>query len=133
MAGERGTDRITSEVVRSQLLAAVTDMGQVLSRNAISSEIVLERDFCNAIVIDKGEVVACDNLLQLGSVSATAAAIQDLFQFALKPGDVILSNDPFTGGTHVQDFTLLAPFHDGREQVCYLVCRAHWPDFGGQV
>ena len=58
---------------------------------------------------------------------------EDLFQFAMKPGDVILSNDPYSGGTHVQDFTLLTPFFDGRERICFILCRAHLPDIGGQV
>jgi N-methylhydantoinase B len=124
---------ILGEVLRSQLVAAVDDMGQVLSRNSVSSEIVQEHDFANAILLEKGEVVACDNLLHLGAMRDTGVEIQDSFQFALKPGDVILCNDPFAGGTHVQDFTTLTPFHHGRDQICYLSCRAHLPDIGGQV
>ncbi len=124
---------IVGELLRSQLLALVGDMGQVLSRNAVSSEIVQERDYADGIVLDGGEVVVVDNLLQLGPVSQSAAVMQDLFQFALKPGDVILGNDPYSGGSHVQDFTVLTPFHHEREQVCCLVCRAHLPDIGGQV
>jgi N-methylhydantoinase B len=124
---------VLGQLVQSQLLSTVDDMGQVLARSAVSREIVEEKDFAVAIVLDQGEVVALDNLLHLGSVIESAARIQDLFQFAMKPGDVILSNDPYSGGSQIQDFTVLAPFYYGREQICCLVCRAHLPDLGGQV
>jgi N-methylhydantoinase B len=126
-------DPIRRELLRSRLAATVADMGQVLCRNAISTEIVEEHDYANGIVLDRGAVVMLDNVLHLGAASATAASMQELFQFAMKPGDIILSNDPYSGGTHVQDFTLLSPFYYEREQICYLLCRAHLPDIGGQV
>ena len=126
-------DPVLAELLRSQLLGLLEDMGKVLSRNAVSSEIVQEKDYANAVLFDRGEVVMVDNPLFLGTASATAAVMQDLFQFAMKPGDVILSNDPYSGGTHIQDFTLLAPFFDGRERICFILCRAHLPDIGGQV
>jgi N-methylhydantoinase B len=126
-------DPVSSQLVQSQLLSAIDDMGQVLARNAASREIAEERDFAVAIALERGEVVALDNLLHLGAVIDTAARIQELFQFAMKPGDVVLSNDPYSGGTHIQDFTALAPFHHRREGICYLVCRAHLPDLCGQV
>jgi N-methylhydantoinase B len=126
-------DPVLAELLRSQLLSALEDMGKVLSRNAVSSEIVQEKDYANAVLFDKGEVVMLDNPLCLGTATATAAVMQDLFQFAMKPGDVILSNDPYSGGTHVQDFTLLTPFFHGRERICFILCRAHLPDIGGQV
>src|SRR5262249_36578567 len=126
-------DPVVGELLRSHLLALVDDMGQILSRNAISTEIVEERDYANGVVLEGGEVVILDNLLHLGATSGTAATIEDMFRFAMKPGDVILSNDPYSGGTHIQDFTLLTPFFHEREQICYLLCRAHLPDLGGQV
>lgn len=126
-------DPVLAELLRSQLLGALEDMGKVLSRNAVSSEIVQEKDYANAVLFDKGSVIMLDNPLCLGTASATAAVMQDLFQFAMKPGDVILSNDPYSGGTHIQDFTLLTPFFDGRERICFVLCRAHLPDIGGQV
>ena len=126
-------DSVLNQLVQSQLLSTIDDMGQVLARNAASREIAEERDFAIAIVREHGEVVALDNLVHLGAVADTAARIQELFQFGMKAGDVILSNDPYSGGTHVQDFTVLAPFHHKREAICYLVCRAHLPDLGGQV
>ena len=126
-------DPVLAELLRSQLFGMLEDMGKVLSRNAVSTEIVQEKDYANAVLFDRGEVVMVDNPLFLGTASATAAVMQDLFQFAMKPGDVILSNDPYSGGTQIQDFTILTPFFDGRERICFILCRAHLPDIGGQV
>lgn len=126
-------DPVLAELLRSQLLGALEDMGKVLSRTAVSSEIVQEKDYANAVLLDRGSVIMLDNPLSLGTASATAAVMQDLFRFGMKPGDVILSNDPYSGGTHIQDFTLLTPFFDGRERICFLLCRGHLPDIGGQV
>ena len=126
-------DPVLGQLVQSQLLATIDDMGQVLARSAVSREIVEEKDFAVAIVLDRGEVVALDNLLHLGTVADSASRMQELFEFAMKPGDVIFSNDPYSGGSQIQDFTVLAPFYHGREQICYFVCRAHLPDLGGQI
>ena len=127
------SDAIRGELLRSQLSAVVADMGQTLSRCAVSLEITDERDFSNGIVLEHGEVVVMDNGLHLGPMSATSLVIQDEFQFAMKQGDVVLTNDPYSGGNHVQDFTVIAPFYYNRDHLCYLVCRAHLPDIGGHV
>ncbi|MBI4446286.1 MAG: hydantoinase B/oxoprolinase family protein [Acidobacteria bacterium] len=127
------SDPILGEVIKSQLIATVADMGTTLSRNAVSPEITEERDYSNGVVLERGEVVVMDNLLHLGAVSETAANIQDMFQFAIKPGDVVFTNDPYSGGSHVQDFMAITPFFYERDSLGYLSCRAHFPDIGGQV
>lgn len=124
---------ILGELFKSQFLATIDEMGRVVSRNAVSPEITQGGDFANGLLLERGEVVAIDNLLHIGPMSETAAAMQDAFKFALKPGDVILGNDPYSGGNHVQDFTVMTPFYHGRDHLCYLAVRAHMPDIGGQV
>ena len=72
-------DPVLAELLRSQLLGALDDMGRVLSRNAVSSEIVQEKDYANAVLFDRGSVVMLDNPLCLGTASATAAVMKICF------------------------------------------------------
>ncbi|MGW6459423.1 hydantoinase B/oxoprolinase family protein, partial [Streptomyces sp. NPDC055078] len=77
--------------------------------------------------------VAVDNPLQLGSMAQTVAGIVDYFEFDLKDGDIVVTNDPHRGGTRVQDLTLLSPLVINSEMLLHLVVRVPIRDLGGQV
>ncbi|MDP3182060.1 MAG: hydantoinase B/oxoprolinase family protein [Desulfobaccales bacterium] len=116
----------------SKLFAAVAEeMGIVLRRSAFSANIKERRDYSCALCTAQGELLAqaAHIPVHLGALPRTLALI--LPQFPLAPGDVLLLNDPYWGGTHLPDLTLIAPFYVGGRLAFYLVNRAHHADVGG--
>ncbi|MEW6388663.1 MAG: hydantoinase B/oxoprolinase family protein [Thermodesulfobacteriota bacterium] len=116
----------------SKLFAAVAEeMGIVLRRSAFSPNIKERRDYSCALFTAEGELLAqaAHIPVHLGALPSTMARI--LPEFELAPGDVLLLNDPYWGGTHLPDLTVIAPFYAGERLAFYLVNRAHHADVGG--
>jgi N-methylhydantoinase B len=115
-----------------KLFAAVAEeMGIVLRRSAFSPNIKERRDYSCALCTADGELLAqaAHIPVHLGVLPRTLRQI--LPEFALAPGDVLLLNDPYWGGTHLPDLTLLAPVYLEERLAFYLVNRAHHADMGG--
>ncbi|MGW4202698.1 hydantoinase B/oxoprolinase family protein [Streptomyces sp. NPDC004726] len=127
------TSAVDLEILRTSLIAQTDELATVLANAAPISEISQVRDFCVAIADAAGRIVAVDNPLQLGSMAQTVAAIVDYFEFDLKDGDIVVTNDPHRGGTRVQDLTLLSPLVVESEMLLHLVVRVPIRDLGGQV
>ena len=127
-------DPVTFEVVRSGLLAICEEMKSVLMRAAFSPLLSLSADLSCAILDSTGEVVAQgqDIPVHLGAMPFTGRLALRAFPAASwRPGDAVLTNDPYEGGTHLPDMSLLTPvFFDG-ELVAFAASRVHWPDVGG--
>jgi len=116
----------------AKLFAAVAEeMGMVLLRSAFSPNIKERRDYSCAICTAAGELLAqaAHIPVHLGALPRTLALV--LPEFPLAPGDVLLLNDPYRGGTHLPDLTLIAPFYDRDRLLFHLVNRAHHADVGG--
>ena len=106
-------DSITLAVMNSRLAAIADEMGVVLGQTAFSPNIKERHDFSCAIFDARGELVAqaAHIPVHLGSTPLSVrAAIASL---ALERGDVAALNDPFAGGTHLPDLTLVAPVFIG--------------------
>ena len=96
----------------NKLFAAVAEeMGIVLRKSAFSPNIKERRDYSCAIFTDQGELLAqaAHIPVHLGALPATLARV--LPEFPLAPGDVLILNDPYWGGTHLPDITLIAPVY----------------------
>jgi N-methylhydantoinase B len=125
-------DPITLEVLRNALEATAQEMGGVLKLTAFSPNIKERMDASCAIFDAEAQLVALAEHvpIHLGSmlkaVSPTLAAVG-----ALAPGDVVIVNDPFVGGAHLPDITLIAPVHTGDALIAYVATRAHHADVGG--
>lgn len=130
-ATERATE-FELEILRHKLASLAGEMGVVLEKAARSAAIGEGRDAAMAIGDRHGGVVAIDNPVQLGSVACTVADVLAYFKFDMKDGDVVLSSDPYRGGTHVQDLTLVAPYAVDNSILLYLVARGHVADMGGR-
>src|SRR6266853_5133604 len=108
-------------------------MGAALRRTAFSPNIKERRDYSCAVFDGQGEVVAMGDHMpvHLGSMPMSVRAAVDSLK--LDPGDVAILNDPFCGGTHLPDITLVAPvFLEGRAAPAFFVAsRAHHADVGG--
>jgi N-methylhydantoinase B/oxoprolinase/acetone carboxylase alpha subunit len=102
-------DPTTLEIYRALYTSVAEEMGIALRRTAFSPNIKERRDYSCAVFDANGRVIAQGDHMpvHLGSMPmAVAAALRDI---KLEPGDVVALNDPFAGGTHLPDVTLVAP------------------------
>ncbi len=115
------------------LHSVAAEMGAALRRTAFSPNIKERRDYSSAVFTGQGDLIAMgdDMPVHLGSMPMSVSAALDAMRFA--PGDVALLNDPYRGGTHLPDLTMVAPvFVKGRARPAFYVAnRAHHADVGG--
>ena len=100
-------DPITLEIYRALYTSVAEEMGIALRRTAFSPNIKERRDYSCAVFDREGRVIAQGDHMpvHLGSMPmAVAAALREI---QLQPGDVVAINDPFAGGTHLPDVTLI--------------------------
>lgn len=128
-------DPITLEVISQGLISIVREMRATVMRTAKSVAIYEAKDFSCGLFAPDAQVVAQSNDIGSHVVPmpwSVRAAMERLGE-GLAPGDVLLMNDPYAGGTHLNDVTVIVPvFRDGR-LVFFPAVRAHWPDVGGMV
>lgn len=125
------TDPFRLEVWRNLYAGAAEEMGAVLGRSAFSVNIKERRDYSCAVFDPRGRMIAqaAHIPVHLGSMPLSVAAALERFRF--RPGDTVLLNDPFHGGTHLPDVTFVRPvFWRGRLRF-FTACRAHYSDIGG--
>jgi N-methylhydantoinase B len=127
---------ITLEVVCESLIAIVREMRATIIRASYSSVIYEFDDFSCALFGQTGELVAqsWDHPGHVLPLPWGVRCALDDFAGDLQPGDAILLNDPYRGGTHLNDVTLLCPlFADDGQMLIFPAVRAHWVDVGGMV
>jgi len=120
------------QILIARLSGIADEMGAVLRRGAFSPNIK-ERADCSAAVFDPdGRLLAqAEHIpVHLGSMPASVAAVIAVLP-DLGPGEQALVNDPFAGGTHLNDITVVAPAYRGGELVGWVANRAHHADLGG--
>ncbi|MDQ1524980.1 MAG: N-methylhydantoinase [Pyrinomonadaceae bacterium] len=126
-------DPVTLEIYRALYTSVAEEMGIALRRTAHSPNIKERRDYSCAVFDAAGRVVAQGDHMpvHLGSMPMAVAAALSETQIA--PGDVIALNDPFAGGTHLPDVTLVAGVfaRSRRAPLFYVANRAHHADIGG--
>ena len=123
------------EVARNRLAAVADDMGVVLRRTAYSPNIKERADCSAAVFVPSGEMLAqAEHIpVHLGSMPASVAAVLERFGDDVAPGTQFAVNDPYAGGTHLNDLTLVRPvYHQGR-LVAWVANRAHHADVGGEA
>ncbi len=127
------SDPVRLEVFHHLFAAAAEEMGASLMRSAFSPNIKERRDFSCALFDGQGRLIAQAAHLpvHLGSAAPSLAAARAALEMG--PGDAVALNDPFRGGTHLPDVTLVSPlFLSGRDAPdFYLLNRAHHADVGG--
>ncbi len=128
-------DPIALEVITEGLVSIVREMRQTVFRTAHSPVISEAQDFSCALFNHRGEMVAQSRDMP-GHVIAMPASVAEAmrdFGDTLQPGDVIILNDPYRGGSHLNDVTVVYPvFVDGKLFVFPCV-RMHWADIGGMT
>ena len=128
-----GEDPILLEVYKSLLTAAAEEMGAALQQSAFSPNIKERRDFSCALFDADGRMTAqaAHIPVHLGAMPLSVRACMDAHAF--EPGDAVLLNDPYEGGTHLPDITLVTPvFLPGETRpFAFAASRAHHADVGG--
>ena len=127
---------ITFEVVRGGLYAICEEMKSVMMRASFSPLLSLSADLSCAILDHRGDVVAQGNDIpvHLGAMPFSAKGIIAAFPLETwRPGDAVLNNDPYSGGSHLPDMTLLTPVFDEAGVIGFTASRVHWPDVGGST
>jgi len=142
-------DPTTLEIYRALFTSVAEEMGVALRRTAFSPNIKERRDYSCAVFDADGRVIAQGDHMpvHLGSMPMAVAAA--LAEIEIEPGDVVALNDPFAGGTHLPDVTLISGVFDAETRRCadtlprrvaasarprvlfYVANRAHHADIGG--
>ncbi len=123
-------DPIGLQVLTGGLRAACEEMGAVLIRASHSANIKERRDCSTALFDRRGEMVMqAEHIpVHLGSMPAAVEAVLDREH---APGRSWILNDPYRGGTHLPDITLIEPVFARGEHIGFAACRAHHADVGG--
>src|SRR5437660_1504419 len=124
------------QILISRLTGVAEEMGAVLRRAAFSPNIKERADCSAALFTPGGELLAqAEHIpVHLGSMPASVRAAIDALGDGVRPGDQIILNDPFAGGTHLNDITLVAPCYTaGGRLVGWAANRAHHADVGGMA
>jgi N-methylhydantoinase B len=131
-------DIIEIEVFNKLFSSIAEEMGIILARSSFSANIKERRDFSCAIFDAKGDLVAqaAHIPVHLGAMPMTLSSV--LSDMTLQPGDMIITNDPYKGGSHLPDITLIEPVFPTSPDISsthplfYVVNRAHHADVGGK-
>lgn len=120
------------QVFKNLYASVAEEMGVTLNRTAFSPNIKERRDYSCAIFDRNGQVVAqaAHIPVHLGSMPISVKTAIERFDF--QAGDMVILNDPFQGGTHLPDITIVAPVFAGDDRPAFYVAnRAHHADIGG--
>jgi N-methylhydantoinase B len=127
------SDPIELAIFKSSFHSIAEEMGAVLRRTAFSPNIKERRDYSSAVFDARSNVIAMGDHMpvHLGSMPRSVEAA--LAKLAFSPGDIAILNDPYDGGTHLPDITLVMPvFVSGIGRAAFYVAnRAHHADVGG--
>jgi N-methylhydantoinase B len=127
-------DPITLEIFKNLFISVAEEMGVTLGRTAYSPNIKERRDFSCACFLGDGRMMAqaAHIPVHLGAMPASVRAALESFE-TWAAGDLVVLNDPYLGGTHLPDITMVSPvFVEGEESPSFFVAsRAHHADVGG--
>ncbi|MEW5901478.1 MAG: hydantoinase B/oxoprolinase family protein [Acidobacteriota bacterium] len=127
------TDPVALEIFKSIFVSIAEEMGVTLCRSSFSPNIKERKDFSCALFDEAGRTVAQGDHLPVHLGAMPLSVLSAIENIALDPGDTVMLNDPFRGGTHLPDITLVSPvFIKGRRRPAFFVAnRAHHSDVGG--
>src|SRR6267378_1948278 len=134
--GDRGAgvrlDAVGLEVMAHAFASIAEEMGLVLVHSALSPNIRERRDASAALFDAEGEMIAqaAHIPVHLGALADAVAAVRGLDP---RPGELFLLNDPYAGGSHLPDLTLIGAIDIGAQVGGYSVVRAHHSDIGGMT
>jgi N-methylhydantoinase B len=126
-------DAVTLEVARHRFAAIAAEMGSVLRRTSLSPNIKERADCSAAVFTAGGEMLAQAEHIPVHLGSMPESVRECIERFDPAPGEQYAVNDPFAGGTHLNDLTLVAPVFIRGRHVAWVANRAHHADVGGEA
>ena len=128
-------DPIQLEVIRNALESISDGMALTVVRTSRSTIVRTSLDFSTAVLSANGELVGQSNgsPIHLGGMMPALAACLERYGGDIAPGDILITNDPYEGGSHLPDIFLFKPVFVGDRVVAYLSAMAHQTDIGGRV
>jgi N-methylhydantoinase B len=135
-AREASVDPITVEIIRNGLLAVTEEMKTNLMRTAYNLIIYEALDFTVGLFTREGETISIGLGLPMfirGMAETVKAKIKHYGLDGIKPGDILVTNDAYITGSHLNHFTFTQPVYHEGEIVAFACCMAHWLDVGGTL
>ncbi len=126
-------DPITLAVVQYRLESIAQEMAEVMLRTSMSQILNSSRDFSTAILDAECQLIAQGEGIpvHVSALPLAGAAVRDYFGEEISEGDLYALNDPYFGGSHIPDITVIYPIFYGGRLLFYSVNRAHHSDVGG--
>ncbi|VTU16779.1 hydantoinase B/oxoprolinase family protein [Variovorax sp. PBL-E5] len=124
------------ELIRESMVSVVNEMRANVIHASFSSIIYEGHDFSCALLTADGKLLAQsldDNPIHIFAVPHSAGEIIRSYGSDMHPGDAFLHNDPYTGGTHLNDILLIQPIFVDTTLVAFSAVRSHWGDVGGMT
>ena len=124
---------INLEIFNNLFSTICEEMGVVLCKSSFSTNIKERKDFSCALFDHRGEMVAQAEHLPVHLASMSMSVEEAIKAVEMSDGDAVILNDPFQGGTHLPDITVVTPFFykGSKKPVFYVANRAHHSDVGG--
>ena len=134
-AARQADDPVTLEIIWGKLQAAADEMGLMLARSSMSPVIYEVLDFACGVCDDKAQLVAQTNGITVftGTFQGHIQTVIGKFGDRIRPGDIYMVNDPYTGGTHLSDVGIIKPIFVDGELLAFGIAVAHWTEIGGSV
>jgi N-methylhydantoinase B len=125
------------EIFKSLFTSVAEEMGITLRRTAFSPNIKERRDYSCAVFDGAGELIAQGDHMPVHLGSMPMSVLAAVRALSMGPGDIVALNDPYEGGTHLPDITLVSAVFSrdgaGRKPLFFLANRAHHSDVGGMT
>ncbi len=134
-APERSLDPVTFEVLKNAFATSVDLMSEQILRTCYSF-VIYSRDFSSALCDAKGNTVmqgSGDIAVHVGTLHFQCKAVLEEFGDDINVGDVFAINDPYRGGTHLNDVSFIRPIFVDDEIIGFAQNKGHWADIGGNV
>jgi N-methylhydantoinase B len=136
----RKDDPVRFQVMKSALTSIVDEMGALIQRVAISLVVSEGRDYCGTICTREGDLVTSGTTDLPAHLGTHPFTIRGMLEWVggepedyLRPGDVVIMNDAYIGGTHNHDVRVIMPVYFGERIDAFVLNSSHWTDIGGHV
>jgi N-methylhydantoinase B len=130
------SDLVTLELIRESLIAVVNEMRANIIHSSYAPIIYEGHDFSCALMAADGRQVAqglADHPIHIFAVPYSTRQVVEAYRGDIHDGDLFLHNDPYTGGTHLNDILMLHPVFFAGDLAMFAATRCHWNDVGGMT
>lgn len=132
----KNPDPVVTEIVRNGVIAITEEMKSNLMRTAYNMIIYEALDFTVGLFTEKGETISIGLGLPMfirGMAETIKAKLEHYGAENIHPGDILLTNDAYITGSHLNHLTFSMPIYQNDDLIGFACCMAHWPDIGGTL